>query len=38
MGRRVMHAGCRWENQKERDNMEDLEVGGKIVLKCNVNK
>jgi hypothetical protein len=30
---RGMHIGFCWESQKERDNSEDLEVGGKIILK-----
>jgi hypothetical protein len=30
-----MRTGFRWENQKERDNYEDLEVAGRIVLKLN---
>jgi hypothetical protein len=29
-GTREIHAGFSWENMKERDNMEDLDVGGRI--------
>jgi hypothetical protein len=28
-----MRIGYRWESQKERDHWEDLDVGGKIILK-----
>jgi hypothetical protein len=28
MGRRGMHIGYWWENQKERDHWEDQDVGG----------
>jgi hypothetical protein len=28
-----MHIGFWWESQKERDQQEDLEVGGRIVLR-----
>jgi hypothetical protein len=31
--RREMHAGLWWENPRERDNIEDLCVGGRIILK-----
>jgi hypothetical protein len=33
MGRRGTHIGFWWENQKERDDYEDLDVGGRIILK-----
>jgi hypothetical protein len=33
MGRRGMHIGFWWESQKERDHKEDLDVGGRIILK-----
>jgi hypothetical protein len=33
MGRRGMHMGCWWENQKERDYWEDEDVGGWTILK-----
>jgi hypothetical protein len=33
MGRRGMHIGYWWENQKERDHYEDQDVGGWIILK-----
>jgi hypothetical protein len=26
--------GYWWESQKERDHSEDLDVGGKLILKC----
>jgi hypothetical protein len=32
MGRRGMHVGFWWESQKKRDNQEDLDVGGRIIL------
>jgi hypothetical protein len=28
-----MHRGFRWEIQKERDHLEDLDVGERIILK-----
>jgi hypothetical protein len=33
MGRRGMHIGYWWEIQKERDQWEDQDVGGWIILK-----
>jgi hypothetical protein len=33
MERKGMHKGVRWESQKERDHWEDLEVGGRIILR-----
>jgi hypothetical protein len=33
LGRRGMHIGYWWKNQKERDHLEDLDVGGWIILK-----
>jgi hypothetical protein len=33
MGRRAMHIGFWWENQKERDHYEDTDVEGGIILK-----
>jgi hypothetical protein len=33
MGRRGMHAGFWWENRKERDHYEDLDIGGRIILR-----
>jgi hypothetical protein len=33
MGRKGMHIGYWWESQKERDNWEDLDVGGWTILK-----
>jgi hypothetical protein len=32
-GRSGMHIGFWWKNQKERDHQEDLDVGGRIILK-----
>jgi hypothetical protein len=32
-GRRGMHIGFWWENQKKRDHYEDLYVGGRIILR-----
>jgi hypothetical protein len=28
-----MHIGYRWESQKEKDNEEDLDIGGWIILR-----
>jgi hypothetical protein len=33
MGRRGIHIGFWWESQKERDDYEDLDVYGRIILK-----
>jgi hypothetical protein len=33
MGRRGMHIGYWWENQKERDHWEDRDVGGWTIFK-----
>jgi hypothetical protein len=38
MWRRGMHIGFGWETHKETGNLEDLDVGGKIVLKCILEK
>jgi hypothetical protein len=38
MGRRGMHVGFWWGSQKERENQEDLDVGGRIILKCTLEK
>jgi hypothetical protein len=32
-----MHTGFRWENQKERDHYEDLDVGWRIISKRFLN-
>jgi hypothetical protein len=32
-GRREMHIELWWETQKEEDHWEDLDVGGRIILK-----
>jgi hypothetical protein len=32
MGRRGMHIGFWWKNQKENDHWGGLEVGGRIIL------
>jgi hypothetical protein len=33
MGRRGIHMGFSWESQMERDHWEDIDVGGRIILK-----
>jgi hypothetical protein len=33
MGRRGMHIGYWWENQKERDHYEGQDLGGLTILK-----
>jgi hypothetical protein len=33
-----MLVGFWWENQKERDHHEDLDVGGRIILKLILEK
>jgi hypothetical protein len=33
MGRSGIHIGFWWESWKERDHQEDLNVGGRIILK-----
>jgi hypothetical protein len=33
MGKTGMHIGFRWESQKGSDHKEDLDVGGRIILK-----
>jgi hypothetical protein len=38
MGRRGVNAGLWWESHKERDNLEDQDVGGWIVLKWILNR
>jgi hypothetical protein len=30
--RRVIHTGFRWGNVKERDNFEDLDVDGRVMV------
>jgi hypothetical protein len=32
-GRRGMHMGFSWEDQKEIDHQEDQDVGGRLILK-----
>jgi hypothetical protein len=32
-GRSIIHIGFWWENQKEREHQEDLELGGWIIIK-----
>jgi hypothetical protein len=38
MGRRGMHIGYRWESQKIRNQWEDLDVGGRTILKWIVER
>jgi hypothetical protein len=38
MGRKGMHIVFWWKSQKERDHYEDLEVGGRIILKWILEK
>jgi hypothetical protein len=38
MGRRGIHTGFLWESQKQRDHYEDLDVSGRIILKCILEK
>jgi hypothetical protein len=33
-----MHAGFWWESQNQRDYLEDLDVGGRIILKWIFDK
>jgi hypothetical protein len=33
-GRSGMDLGFWWENQKEKDYQEDLDIDGKVILKC----
>jgi hypothetical protein len=37
-GGRGKHIGFWWESQEERDYYEDLDVGGKIILRCILEK
>jgi hypothetical protein len=36
--RKKMHIGFWWESQKERDHYEDLDVGGRIILRWILEK
>ena len=38
MEKRDMHTGFRWENMKERENLEDLSVYGRIALEWELKK
>jgi hypothetical protein len=38
MERRGMYVGFWWECQKERDHDEDLDIGGRIILKRILEK
>jgi hypothetical protein len=38
MGRRYMCRGFWWESKIERDYWEDLDVGGRIIIKCILEK
>jgi hypothetical protein len=33
MGAKRMHTGFWWESQNKRDHLEDLDTGGRIILK-----
>jgi hypothetical protein len=33
-----MHIGFLWESHKEREHREDLDVGGRIILRCMLEK
>ena len=33
-----MHTRCYWENQREADNLEDLGIDGRIILKWMLEK
>jgi len=37
-GRREMHSGFWWGNLKERDHLEDLDIGGRIILTLVIKK
>jgi hypothetical protein len=37
-GRRGKHIRFGWESQEERDHYEDLEVGGRIILRWILEK
>jgi hypothetical protein len=37
-GRRVVDIQFLWESQKERDQYEDLDIGGRIILKWILEK
>jgi hypothetical protein len=37
-GRREMHTGFWYNDLKERDHLEDLDIGGRIILKCILKK
>jgi hypothetical protein len=38
MGRGEAHTGFLWENLRERDNLEDPGLDGRIILKCIFRK
>jgi hypothetical protein len=38
MGRRGMYIGFWWESQNERDHYEYLDLGGRVILKCILDK
>jgi hypothetical protein len=38
MGRKGMHIGFWRESQKERDHLEDLDIGGRIIIRWVLEK
>jgi hypothetical protein len=34
MGRKEMHKGFSWESLREIDHSQDLDMDGRIILKC----
>jgi hypothetical protein len=38
MGRREMHMGFWWKSQKERDHLENVDIGERIILRWILEK
>jgi hypothetical protein len=38
IGTKIIYTGSWWESQKERDQQEDLDIGGRIILKFVLEK